>query len=65
LLLLGAFFLCIDRGSQILGVYLSYIIVWNSLVLIHFYVDGLVWAFKDSFVRKTVGPYLLLGSHQV
>jgi hypothetical protein len=65
LLLLGAFFLFIDRGSQILGVYLSYIIVWNSLVLIHFYVDGLVWAFKDSFVRKTVGPYLVLGSHQV
>jgi hypothetical protein len=65
LLLLGGFFLFIDRGSRIVGMYLSYIIVWNSLVLIHFYVDGLVWAFKDSFVRKTVGPYLVLESHQV
>jgi hypothetical protein len=65
LLLLGGIFLFIDRGSRIVGMYLSYIIVWNSLVLIHFYVDGLVWAFKDSFVRKTVGPYLVLESHQV
>lgn len=65
LLLLGGFFLFIDRGSQIVGMYLGYVIVWNSLVLIHFYVDGLVWAFKDSFVRKTVGPYLVLESHQV
>jgi len=65
LLLVGGFFLFVDRGSRIVGMYLSYIIVWNSLVLIHFYVDGLVWAFKDSFVRKTVGPYLVLESHQV
>jgi len=65
LLLLGGFFLFIDRGSRIIGMYFSYIIVWNSLVLIHFYVDGLVWAFKDSFVRKTVGPYLVLESHRI
>ena len=65
LLLLGGFFLFIDRGSRFIGMYLSYIIIWNSLVLIHFYVDGLVWAFKDSFVRKTVGPYLVLESHRV
>jgi hypothetical protein len=65
LLLLGGFFLFIDRGSRVVGMYLSYVVVWNSLVLIHFYVDGLVWAFRDSFVRKTVGPYLLLESHQV
>ena len=65
LLLLGGVFLFIDRGSRIVGMYLSYIVVWNSLVLIHFYVDGLVWAFKDSFVRKTVGPYLALESHRV
>jgi hypothetical protein len=64
LLFLGGFFLFIDRGSRVIGMYLSYIIVWNSLVLIHFYLDGLVWAFKDSFVRKTVGPYLILESHQ-
>jgi hypothetical protein len=65
LLLLGGVFLSIDRGSRLVGMYLSYIIVWNSLVLIHFYVDGLVWAFKDRFVRETVGSYLVLESHQV
>jgi hypothetical protein len=65
LILVGAFFLSIDRGSRIFGMYFSYIIVWNSLVLIHFYIDGLVWAFKDPFVRKTVGPFLVLDSHLV
>lgn len=65
LLFLGGFFLSIDRGSRVVGMYMGYIIVWNSLVLIHFYLDGLVWAFRDSFVRTTVGPYLLLESHQV
>jgi hypothetical protein len=65
LLVLGAFFLAIDRGSRLVGMYLSYIIVWNSLVLIHFYVDGLVWAFRNSFVRQTVGPYLVLESHRL
>lgn len=64
LVFLGAFFLFIDRGSRLVGMYVSYIIIWNSLVLIHFYLDGLVWAFRDSFVRKTVGPYLVLDSHQ-
>jgi hypothetical protein len=65
LLVIGGFFLFIDRGSRLVGMYLSYIIIWNSLVLIHFYVDGLVWAFRNSFVRKTVAPYLVLESHRV
>jgi hypothetical protein len=64
LVLVGATFLFVDRGSRHVGMYMSYIIVWNSLVLIHFYVDGLVWAFKDRFVRDTVGSYLVLKSHQ-
>jgi hypothetical protein len=65
LLVIGGLFLSIDRGSRLVGMYLSYIVVWNSLVLIHFYVDGLVWAFRNSFVRQTVGPYLALESHRV
>jgi hypothetical protein len=65
LLIIGGFFLFIDRGSRLVGMYLSYIIIWNSLVLIHFYVDGLVWAFRNSFVRTTVAPYLVLESHRV
>src|SRR5260370_41938028 len=65
LLLLGALFLFMDRSSRLVGMHSGYDIVWASLVLIHFYVDGLVWAFRDSFVRKTVGPYLVLESHLV
>jgi hypothetical protein len=65
LLFLGALFLFIDQGSRLVGMHVGYDVVWGSLVLIHFYVDGLVWAFRDSFVRKTVGPYLVLDSHQV
>lgn len=64
LLLLGLLFLFLDWGSRLLGIHVGYDIVWSSLVLVHFYIDGLVWAFRDSFVRKTVGPYLLLESHQ-
>jgi hypothetical protein len=65
LLVIGVFFLILDRGSRHVGMYLSYIVIWNSLVLIHFYLDGLVWAFRNSFVRQTVGSYLFLKSHQV
>jgi hypothetical protein len=65
LLVIGGLFLSLDRGSRLVGMYLSYIVIWNSLVLIHFYVDGLVWAFRNSFVRQTVGPYLALESHRV
>lgn len=65
LLSLGTLFLAMDRGSHFVGLHVGYDVVWGSLVLIHFYLDGLVWAFRDSFVRKTVGPYLLLESHQV
>jgi hypothetical protein len=28
-----------------------------SLVFIHFYLDGLFWAFRDPHVRRTIGPY--------
>jgi hypothetical protein len=63
LLILGAMFFFMDRGSRLIGMHAGYDIVWGALVLIHFYVDGLVWAFRDSFVRKTVGPYLILESH--
>jgi len=26
-------------------------------VLIHFYLDGWIWAFKRPFVRASLGPY--------
>ena len=56
LLVLGAIFLAIDRGSRIVGLYLSYIIVWNSLVLIHFYVTA--WCGHSGILlcARRLGP---------
>lgn len=30
----------------------------NAVVLLHFYFDGLVWAFKDPYTRRSIAPYL-------
>jgi hypothetical protein len=54
----GSVFFVAELGSRLLGIPISYVILWNSLALVHFYLDGLVWAFKDPFVRKSLGPYL-------
>lgn len=32
------------------------------LAFVHFYLDGLFWAFKDPHVRRSVGPPLLMGA---
>jgi hypothetical protein len=58
LLSIGLLFRSIRVGSDWLSVPVSYTILWNSLALVHFYVDGFVWAFRNPFVRKSVGPYL-------
>jgi hypothetical protein len=40
--------------------------VFDSLFLllafVHFYVDGLFWAFRDPHVRRSIGPYLVEGA---
>ena len=59
----GSVFYLAEKSSAWLGVPISYVIVWNSLALVHFYLDGLIWAFKDPFVRKSIGPYLTPESH--
>jgi hypothetical protein len=59
----GVVFYLAQKSSDWLGVPISYVIVWNSLALVHFYLDGLIWAFKDPFVRKSIGPYLTPESH--
>jgi hypothetical protein len=51
-----------ERVTALLGAPMAYIIAWNSLALIHFYIDGLVWAFRNPFVRQSVGPYLMSDS---
>ena len=52
-----------ERATAWLGAPMVYIIAWNALSLIHFYLDGLVWAFRNPFVRQSVGPYLMPPSH--
>src|SRR5207244_4659189 len=62
-------------GSTLLGVGLvfwstlrwsvwnGHAVVWESMYLLiafeHYYLDGLIWAFKQPHVRRTLGPYLL------
>ena len=59
----GLVFYLAQKSSAWLGVPISYVILWNSLALVHFYLDGLIWAFKNPFVRKSIGPYLTPESH--
>jgi hypothetical protein len=59
----GSVFYLAQKSSAWLGAPISYVILWNSLALVHFYLDGLIWAFKDPFVRKSIGPYLTPESH--
>jgi hypothetical protein len=63
LLSVGLAFYVAQKSSAWLGVPVSYVILWNSLALVHFYLDGLIWAFKNPFVRKSIGPYLTPESH--
>jgi hypothetical protein len=65
LISVGLLFRWIRVGSDWLRIPLSYTILWNSLALVHFYVDGFIWAFKNPFVRTSVGPYLAPESHMV
>jgi hypothetical protein len=58
LLSVGMLFRWARVGSDWLQIPVSYTILWNSLALVHFYVDGFVWAFRNPFVRRSVGPYL-------
>jgi hypothetical protein len=37
-------------------------VLYLMLAFVHFYLDGLFWAFRDPHVRRTVGPYLMRGS---
>jgi hypothetical protein len=37
----------------------------NLVVLMHFYLDGVFWAFKHRHTRESIGPYLVLPDHRV
>jgi hypothetical protein len=58
----GVFYLAL-RTSVWLGIPNAYSVLWNSLALIHFYLDGFLWGFKNPFVRRSLGPYVAPSSH--
>jgi len=62
---MGLTFYAFSVGAEAVGASMFYIIAWNALTLVHFYLDGLIWAFRQTFVRQTFGPYLTPASHMV
>lgn len=42
-----------------IGVPMAFMVGLNSLALIHFYLDGRIWAFRDPYVRRTIGAVLV------
>lgn len=59
LCIVGLSFYAADRVTTVLGIGIAYLIVWNAMTLVHFYIDGLVWAFRTPHVRESIGPYLM------
>jgi hypothetical protein len=41
-----------------IGLPLASVVALNSLAIVHFYLDGRIWAFKEPFVRRTMSPFL-------
>lgn len=61
----GCAFYLFDRGSQAMNAYVVFMVAFNCLALVHFYIDGLIWAFRNPYIRDTVGPHLTLQSHRL
>ena len=55
----GMFFWVANRATAAAGVPSLYTVSWFAFTFIHFYLDGLIWAFRDPFVRDSVGQYLM------
>jgi hypothetical protein len=59
IVLSGLFFLVANQATTAMGVPSIYTVSWFAFTFIHFYLDGLIWAFSKPFVRQSVGTYLL------
>jgi hypothetical protein len=49
----------IGGGSLFMVLQINLMAVTIALVLLHFYLDGLFWAFKQPEVRRAIAPYLV------
>ena len=65
IVLSGSLFFLFERATQVLSVYMGFMIIFNSLALVHFYLDGLIWAFRTPYIRRTVGPFLTLDASRL
>jgi hypothetical protein len=54
----GVVIYLVEKTARALGAPFAYLVFWNALTLIHFYLDGLIWAFRNPFVRESLGAYL-------
>jgi hypothetical protein len=54
-----------SRAMQWIGWRVVYLVLLNSLALIHFYLDGLIWAFRRPFVRQALGPFLIAPASRI
>ena len=61
----GMLWFAFERSALALNAYIVFMVAFNSLALVHFYLDGLIWAFRDPYIRKTVGPFLTLESSRL
>jgi hypothetical protein len=65
MLVVGGLFACFEQGARQLQLYVVFMIAFNTLALTHFYVDGLIWAFRNPFIRRSVAPYLTLDANRL
>jgi hypothetical protein len=61
----GLLLFIVDRVTTALGSHWVYQVSWNVLVIMHFYLDGLIWTFRRPFVRASIGKYLIREDHRV
>jgi hypothetical protein len=59
IVLSGLFFIAANHTTAAIGLPSLYTVSWFAFTFIHFYLDGLIWAFRRPFVRESVGSYLM------
>ena len=59
LLAIGGCFYAMSQYSKVIGMHQYFEMLYLLIALEHFYLDGLIWSFKQPHVRETIGPHLL------
>ena len=62
LFLVGFSFYALYRVARHFGHPIDFERLYLLIALEHFYIDGLVWSFRQRHIRSTIGPYLLPSS---